>query len=255
MYTNRQPGALSLARNPMRPMFGMPRFFLDTPGDAGGPQGGGGGQGDPKDQKPNGEFTPEQQAKIETLINQAFGKGASKAEKDQAARIKELEAELAKHKTPKPQDKPQEKAEGKTYTQAELQELLAQRDEEYKPKLTAAEERVAKLLEKERSASIIGAAAKANAIDPEDVSLLVGRFVAHDEDGNIVVLNERGTTRLNAKGEPMSVEEFVKSYVDGKPHLKRGANTPGVGSTTDNTRDSKTPLTSAEKIAAGLKKQ
>lgn len=208
------------------------------------------------EQKPGAEFTPEQQAKLQELINDAFGKGASKAEKAQAARIQQLEAELAKLKTPKPQDKPQDKPEGKTYTQAELQELLAQRDEEYKPKLTAAEERVTKLLEKERSAAIIGAAAKANAIDPEDVALLVGRFVTHDEDGSVVVLGERGTPRLNAKGESMSVEEFVKSYVDSKPHLKRGSNTPGVGSTTDNTntRDTKTPLTPAEKIAAGLKK-
>ena len=255
MYTNRQPGAVSLARNPMRPMFGMPRFFLDAPGDGGGSGGAGGsGGGAPQDSKPGAEFTPEQQAKLQELINDAFGKGASKAEKAQATRIQELEAELAKFKNQKPQDKPEEKPEGKVYTQAEVQELLAKRDEEFKPKLTAAEERVAKLLEKERSAAIIGAAAKANAIDPEDVALLVGRYVAHDEDGNVVVLNERGSTRLNSKGDPMTVEEFVKSFVDTKPHLKRGANTPGVGSTTDNTRDTKTPLTPAEKIAAGLKK-
>ncbi len=254
MYTNRQPGALSLAINPMRPMFGMPRFFHDAPGDGGGP--GGGGGGDPQDPKPGAEFTPEQQAKLQELINDAFGKGASKAEKAQASKIQQLEAELAKLKTPKPQDKPQDKPEGKVYTQAELQDLLNQKDQEYKPKLTAAEERVAKLLDKERLASIISAAAKANAIDPDDVALLVGRFVTHDDDGKVIVLNEHGNAaRLNSKGDPMSVEEFVKSFVDGKPHLKRGANTPGVGSSSANTQDPKIPLTAAQKIAAGLKKQ
>lgn len=249
MLTNRQPGALSLARNPMRPMLGMPRFFHDAPGDGGSSGGGGGAPNDPQDPKtddpPAGTITLTQD-QLDEMIERRLNRERTKFQK-------EIDA-LKKPAKPEPKDPPQGKPEDKTYTQAELQQLLAQKDEEYKPKLMAAEERVAKLLEKERSAAIIGAAAKANAIDPEDVALLVGRFVAHDEDGNVVVLNERGSNRLNAKGEPMSVEEFVKSFVDSKPHLKRGSNTPGVGSTTDNTRDPKTPMSAAEKIAAGLAK-
>ncbi|MNX56807.1 hypothetical protein D3C86_876100 [compost metagenome] len=248
MKTKLNPGALSLAVKPMRPMFGMPRFFHDAAGDGGGSAGGGGGtgaggagqgaqggQGGDGGQGGGQGGAPGMIQMTQERFDQIVLDRVNQANRQWEGRYNTLEAELQKLKGGSGSQGGQGGQGGsgdKTYTQADLQQLLAQKDEEYSPKLKAAEDRIASLLEKERSAAIISAAAAAKAVDPQDVALLVGRFVSHDDKGDIVVLNDKGMPRLNGNGDPMTVEEFVKQYVDSKPHLKQAANAGGAGSHT-----------------------
>lgn len=176
------------------------------------------------------EFSSEQQAKLQELMDASYARGAGKAEKEWSKKFADLEARIpgAKPAEPKPKDVE------KTYSQTEVQELLQESLKEPESKTKAAEARIGQLLEKDRTSAIVTAAARAKAIDPEDIATLAGRFVAHDEDGALVVLNEKGQPRLNAKGEPMTVDEFVKQFVDSKPHLKQGTGIAGAGSGSGN---------------------
>lgn len=205
-------------------------------GQQSGQQGAAQGQQSQVGQQQGGAITFATQDELDEFLEKRIGRTRRTYDKQIDDLTKEVEKLKGKGGKDAQQGAQGQQAQGneRTYTQAELQELIAKRDEEYTPKLKAAEDRVSKLLEKERSAAIISAAARANAIDPEDVSLLVGRHVSHDEDGALVVLNEKGTPRLNSKGEPLSVEEFVKAFVESKPHLKRGSGTSGAGSGTSN---------------------
>ena len=186
------------------------------------------------------EFSNDQQQLLEAKINEAFGRGAAKAERELTAKIAELESQLkAKAEQPKAE------SAGKSYSDDDLKKAIAARETELKglleqtqkdsqTKLSAAEQRIAALLDKDKTAAIVTAAAKANAIDPSDVVALVGGMVHHGDDGSLVVLNEQGQPKLGKNGDPMTVEDFVATYLAAKPHLVRGANTGGAGSRTAN---------------------
>lgn len=221
------------------------------------------------DSKPDVSFSADQQAKVQEIVDSTYAKAAAKTEAKVKAEMAQLQAEITKLKgdggdkgDPKPGEKP--KGDGKdekTYTKDQLEQTLRQAEERWEVKLgaetkakTDAEERALKLLEKDRRATIVSAAAKALAIDPEEVADLTLRHVAHDDEGGIIVLNEKGGARLGPKGDPLTVEEFVRDWVEKRPHHKRGSGTGGAGSGTDGKSGQADPakMTPTEKIAAGL---
>lgn len=220
-------------------------------------QGGGNGGQNQNAGNQGVNFSAEQQTWLEKKLNEMFARGAEKGEKTWKEKYEALEAENAKLKAGPDDKKADDKGKGdgeKTYTQADVAALLAKKDEEFNPKLTAAEQKVTALMARDRHAEIVTAAVKAKAIDPEDIAILVGQHIQHDEDGKIVVANEKGQARLNSKGDPMTVEEFVTAFVNSKPHLKQGANTSGAGSNTNNNGNTDTKnMRPVDKIASGLK--
>lgn len=221
------------------------------------------------DSKPDVSFDAAQQAKVQELIDATYAKAAAKTEAKVKGELEKLQAELEKLKGgenggEKPGDKTKDADKGgeKTYTKEQLDRLLADADERHSAKLkveaekvTVAEERALKLLEKDRTAAIVSAAAKAQAIDPEEVAALTLRHVAHDDEGNITVLNEKGGARLGPKGDPLTVEEFIRDWIEKRPHHKRGSGTGGAGSGTDGKpgQADLAKLTPVERIARGLK--
>lgn len=192
---------------------------------------GGGSQGGPDDGNMN--FNDAQQRWLEKKFNEAYRKGAEKAETTLKSQIELLNAEVSKLKGVK---KPNETGKGdgegdKTYTQIDLKRLLDEQATEYDSKLEAASKRANDLLAKDRQAAIIAAAAKANvAGDYREFSKLVIDYIVHDDKGNLVVSEDGQTAKLNSKGEPTTVDDFVKTYVDARPHLKKGTGTAGAGS-------------------------
>jgi hypothetical protein len=60
-----------------------------------------------------------------------------------------------------------------------------------------------------------------------ELELLLGNAIGFDSDMNAFVKDADGTPRF-VQGRPMTIPEFVKSYVDGHPHHRR-AGTPGGG--------------------------
>lgn len=215
---------------------GFPRFYL-APDDTGSGAGSGTEQTGAQQQGQGQEktevdfFSPAQQAKVQELINQAFGKASGKAEQKAATRIAELEAEIAKLKGGD-QGTKDGKETAKGYDEDSVKKLLEGVRGEYEPKLTAATEIIDRLKGHQRNAAIVSAAAKAKAVDPEVVAKLIGDSVGFDEEGRLVVLETSGQPKLNRKAEPMAVEEFVAQYLDERPYLKQAANAGGGGSGT-----------------------
>lgn len=185
------------------------------------------------------EFTPAQQTFLQTKFDEAFGKGYGKAEKAFTTKITEMQALIDKLTAGGGDKKDDKNDDGKDkrYTQAEVQAMIDEALKEPNAKLDTVAKREAASKERTRLAAMTSAAAKAKALDADEVATLASKFIAYDEDGDdLVVLGENGKPRLNAKGDPMSVDEFFKQFVDSKPHLKAGSNLPGTGSRTDNSQ-------------------
>lgn len=200
----------------------------------GGEGGSSGGAGDNKGDDGKIEFTPSQQTFLEKRINEAYRKGAEKTEGKLNGRITELSNALEALKNAKPEAGKKPEGEGeKTYSQAEVKKLIEEALKEPTEKLTAAETKAKALLSKDRESAIVAAAGKANvAGDYREFAILVDRFVIHDDEGKLMVTEDGNTPKLNSKGDPVSVDEFVKAYVDARPHLKKGTGIAGAGSST-----------------------
>jgi hypothetical protein len=65
--------------------------------------------------------------------------------------------------------------------------------------------------------------------DLDTIRKLTRSNLQHDGKG-FVVVNDDGTPRLNAAGEPMTVKEVYSAFADAKPWLARPQVTPGQGS-------------------------
>ena len=66
------------------------------------------------------------------------------------------------------------------------------------------------------------------AYKPEQISTLLAGQISHTEDGRMIVLGGDGKPRTNGRGEDLSVEDFVKEFIEANPHFQRAA--PGRGS-------------------------
>lgn len=74
-------------------------------------------------------------------------------------------------------------------------------------------------------------AAKARFVDIDTMQRLVRGNLRHDAaTGTFTVVNDDGTPRLNAVGDPLPVSEFFEDYGNKKPWLVKGSVIPGTGS-------------------------
>ena len=67
---------------------------------------------------------------------------------------------------------------------------------------------------------ILSAAAKFNAVNAEQVKSLLAQNVRLNSEGEVEVVDEKGSVRYNDKGEPVAVEELVRGFLDSNPHFK-----------------------------------
>jgi hypothetical protein len=79
---------------------------------------------------------------------------------------------------------------------------------------------------------ILSAAAKFNAVNAEQVKSLLAQNVRLNSEGEVEVVDEKGSVRYNDKGEPVAVEELVRGFLDSNPHFKMA--TPSTTNTRSN---------------------
>ena len=79
--------------------------------------------------------------------------------------------------------------------------------------------------------AIVGAAGSSNAVNPEQVALLLKRSARLSEDGTVEVLDANGLPRYNGKGDLLTVSEMVSEFLTVNPHFVRasGGGTGSVG--------------------------
>lgn len=221
--------------------------FKDGGGEGDQGKGGEGDQGK-GDQGGAGKLISMSQEDLNDLVESRLGKERKKHE----GTISDLQRQLdeLKGKGDKGGDKGGDQGKGKAYSQEDVQSLIAK---EWEPKLKASTETITKLQTRIKTSEIKAAAADANAYDSDEVAALLDRSVGFDEEGELVVLDEKGNVVLGDKGKPLPVKEFVAAYLEKKPHLVKGSGTNGAGSGTQQTGNGKQqPKTGIGKIAAGL---
>jgi hypothetical protein len=106
-----------------------------------------------------------------------------------------------------------------------LQELAAKKD-------TEISKRDAIIKEYKVNTPLVSAAAKFRAVAPEQVKSLLANSVRLNQDGEVEVVDDKGSVRYNDAGEPWQVEDLVRTFLDSNPHFVQS--TPATTNTKTN---------------------
>jgi len=77
---------------------------------------------------------------------------------------------------------------------------------------------------------IVDAAARYKSVNPDQVKALLAHQVQLSEEGDVVVVDSKGSVRYTEAGTPLSVDELVKEFLTVNPHFV------APGAATTNTR-------------------
>jgi HD-GYP domain-containing protein (c-di-GMP phosphodiesterase class II) len=97
-----------------------------------------------------------------------------------------------------------------------IQELAAKKDAEIQKR-----DRVIESFKVETP--IVDAAARYRAVNPEQVKALIRNQVRLSPEGEVEVLDEKGSVRYDDSGKPVSVDSFVQSWLQSNPHFVSAA--------------------------------
>ena len=109
-----------------------------------------------------------------------------------------------------------EEAKTKQELEKIMQERLAEKESElnnYKQQMKM--EKVDK--------SILSVASVNKAVNPDQVVALLKSEVQLADDGRTEILDNNGNIRYNEKGQPLTIEERVKEFLDSNPHFRQGS--------------------------------
>jgi hypothetical protein len=93
-----------------------------------------------------------------------------------------------------------------------LQELASKKDAEI-------QKRDSVIKEYKVNTPLVSAAAKYRAVNADQVKALLASNVRLNNDGEVEVVDTRGTVRYNDHGEPLGVEDLVREFLDSNPHF------------------------------------
>jgi ribonucleotide reductase alpha subunit len=79
---------------------------------------------------------------------------------------------------------------------------------------------------------LLSAAANYKAVAPEQVKALLANQVRLNDDGEVEVVDAKGSVRYTDKGAPLGVEDLVREFLDSNPHFKSA--TPATTNTKSN---------------------
>lgn len=112
-----------------------------------------------------------------------------------------------------------------------LQDLAAKKDAEI-------QKRDSIIKEYKVNSPLISAAAKFRAVAPDQVKALLANSVRLNGDGEVEVVDEKGSVRYNDTGSPIQVEDLVSEFLLSNPHFVQATPTTtntmtshGAGST------------------------
>ncbi len=157
-------------------------------------------------------------------VNAILARTKSQLEKKYASKYEDLgdPEELRSIKT-EWEKKQQEEQIKRGEFERTLQELAAKKDSEI-------QKRDAKIREYQINMPLLSAAAKHNAVAPEQVKVLLGNQVRLNQDGEVEIVDAKGSVRYNDAGEALGVDDLVREFLDSNPHFRAS------GPTTTNTK-------------------
>ena len=97
-----------------------------------------------------------------------------------------------------------------------MQELAAKKDAEI-------QKRDSIIREYKVNTPLLSAAAQYKAVAPEQVKSLLVNNVRLNDEGEVEVVDSKGSVRYSDKGTPLSVDDLVREFLDSNPHFKSAA--------------------------------
>lgn len=168
------------------------------------------------------EFTVEQQAFIDNLINKRVAEVRTAAEAKAAETVATAEAKFKELSVAKEKEFADLKAKAESGGKGN-EDLTA-----LKAEVERLKAKDARNVELARKAQLLAAASELNAISADQVAMLVTPHVKGDE--TLTILNAEGQARVNSEGKPMTVKEFMTEFLAGNPHLVKASGNQGAGS-------------------------
>ena len=100
---------------------------------------------------------------------------------------------------------------------------------------------------------LVETAAKYRAVAPEQVKALLRQNIRLTQDGEVEVVDNNGTLRYKDNGDPMGVEDLVKSFLETNPHFVAAgpATTQAKSSMGSNSSNSKIDITKLDMSKPG----
>jgi uncharacterized protein YukE len=195
-------------------------------------------------------FTPEQQAKVQEIVDAAVGRAGAPF-KAQASQLETEKTQLQSQLQDLQNQLKTLKATGAgngdeaTTLKAQIEEMrnagranadaLKLAQDQLRAAADEAKNARSETTNVRKSVAIQKAVASHNFVNTEIVEQLTDKFIKVGENGKLVVVNEDGTPRVNAAFEPMTLAEFYQEYAAKNPYLVRSDLKPGLG-TTQNAR-------------------
>lgn len=172
------------------------------------------------------EFTAEQQAFIDNLINKRVAEIKSRAEKEGKdgidAAVAAAEARFKEQTAAKDKELADLKASGGKGKEVDDSAVTA--------RIAAMEQKWKQANERAARENLKSIAAELNAVNAEQVAALIGSHVQTGDDGNLTVINAEGKPRINAENKAMTVKEMISEFLAGNSHLVKAGGQPGAGS-------------------------
>lgn len=114
-------------------------------------------------------------------------------------------------------EKKQEEAQVK---RGEFEKILQEKAAKWESEV---QKRDAIIREYKVNTPIVSAAAKYRAVNPQQVQTLLSQNLRLNADGEVEVIDTKGTVRYNDAGQPLAVEDLVKEFLDTNPHFVSAA--------------------------------
>ena len=120
-----------------------------------------------------------------------------------------------------------------------LQELAAKKDQEI-------QKRDSVIKEYKINTPLLSAAAQFRAVNAEQVKSLLSQNVRLNQDGDVEVVDTKGSVRYKDNGTPLAVDDLVREFLDSNPHFVSA--TPATTNTKSNVSDVKSGKVDISKL-------
>jgi hypothetical protein len=173
-------------------------------------------------------------------VNAILAKTKSQLEKKYSSKYEELgDPDTLKQIVSEHQKAQQEQQLKRGQFETVIQELAQRKDAEIQKR--------DKIIESFKvETPIVDAAARYRAVNPEQVKALIRNQVRLSQDGEVEVLDEKGSVRYDDSGKPVSVDSFVQSWLQSNPHFVSAA--PATTNTRSNVTGNTTSKVDMSKL-------
>lgn len=163
-------------------------------------------------------FTPEQQTKVQSLIDDAYKRAYSKALRsngtdEEVLKLTKEVSDLKEQQASKVKD-----GEVSSEVKAEIEGLRTQ---------------VGTLRNSVKGEALLKAIGKHDVVNTDQIANIISPNIRLNEDNSLSVLTDNGDIATNLDTmKPLSVGEYVTNWVASNPHFNRASGSAGAGSST-----------------------